>query len=131
LEDDVRERRFHMDNRVIDDYRLRAEIQYETADLPVHLIATNTDDDSTAETWTTVEILRANLRKTSPGDEGQAAVDGWMEELENNLSTEFGAPQPEPVKGAATNRAIFKAEQLIPFGFSVSELRPWRLDKAS
>ena len=112
-----------MENRVIDNYRLKAEIQYETAPLPIHLIATNTDDDSTAETWMTPESLRAELRKTCPGVEGEAVVDGWMEELENSLSTEFGAPQPEPVKGAATNRAIFQAQQLIPFGFSVSELR--------
>jgi hypothetical protein len=115
-----------MENRVIDDYRLRAEIQYETADLPIHLIATNTDDDSTAETWMTVESFRAQLGQICGGD---ATVDGWMNELENHHYTEFGAPQPEPVKGAATNRAIFKAEQLIPFGFSVSELRPWRLEK--
>lgn len=117
-----------MVSRVIDEYRLTAEIQYETADLPIHLIATNTDDDSTAETWMTAENLRAQLRKICPGRDGEATVNGWMEELENHQHTEFGAPQPEPVKGAATNRAIFKAEQLIPFGFSVSELRPWRVE---
>jgi hypothetical protein len=120
-----------MVNRVIDEYRLTAEIQYENAPLPIHLIATNNDDDSTAETWMTVESLRAQLSQNCPGCDGDATVDGWMKELENHYYTEFGAPQPEPVKGAATNRAIFKAEQLIPFGFSVSELRPWRLEKAS
>jgi len=120
-----------MKNRVIDEYRLTAEIQYETADLPIHLIATNTDDDSSTDTWMTFESLRAKLSQVCPGPDGDATVDGWMQELENHHYTEFGAPQPEPVKGAATNRAIFKSEQLIPFGFSVSELRPWRLEKAS
>jgi hypothetical protein len=118
-----------MDNRVIDEYRLTAEIQYENAPRPIHLIATNTDDGSTPETWTTIESLRAQLCRVCPGSD--ATVDGWMNEIENHQRTEFGAPQPEPVKGAATNRAIFKAEQLIPFGFSVSELRPWRLERAS
>ena len=117
-----------MVNKVIDEYRLTAEIQYENAPLPIHLIATNTDDDSTSETWMTFESLRAQLSQICGGD---ATVDGWMNELENHYYTEFGAPQHEPVKGAATNRAIFKAEQLIPFGFSVSELRPWRLEIAS
>ncbi|MGB0081449.1 MAG: hypothetical protein WBP90_07980 [Terracidiphilus sp.] len=120
-----------MENRVIDDYRLTAEIQYETAPLPIHLVATNTDDDSTTETWMTVEDLRAQLCRVCPSPDGDATVDGWMQGLENHHYTEFGAPQPMPVKGAARNRAIFKAEQLIPFGFSVSELRPFRLEKAS
>ncbi len=71
-----------MENRVIDDYRLRAEIQYETADMPIHLIATNTDDDSTAETWMAFENLRTQLSQICPGADGDAAVDGWMEELE-------------------------------------------------
>ncbi len=118
-----------MVNSVIDEYRLTAEIQYETADLPIHLIATNTDDDSTTETRMTFEGLRVRLSQICPGPDGDATVDGWMKELENHQYTEFGAPQPEPVKGAATNRAIFKAEQLISFGFSVSELRPWRIEK--
>jgi hypothetical protein len=111
-----------MDNN----YELTAEIQYETADLPVHLIATNTDDDSTAETWTTVESLRTQLSKICAGSD--ATVYGWMEELETHHYTAFVAPQHEPVPGASTNRAKFKAEELIPFGFSVSELRPWRLE---
>jgi hypothetical protein len=128
LEDAVLERRFHMVSSAIDEYTLKAEIQFETADLPIHLIATNTDDNSTAETWITVENLRAQLRRVCPGGDGDATVDGRMEELENHQYTEFSAPQPEPVKGAATNRAKFKAEQLIRFGFSVSELRPWRLE---
>jgi hypothetical protein len=114
-------------NRMIDQYRLGAEIQYENENtpLPVHLIATNTDDNTVAETWLTFESLRAHLSKLCLGSE--AVVDGWMKELEDHGYTAFGAPQPEPVKRAATNRAIFKAEQLIPFGFSFSELRPWRV----
>jgi hypothetical protein len=120
-----------MVNKVIDEYRLTAEIQYENAPLPIHLIAANTDDDSTPETWMTVESLRTQLSQICLGSDGDATVDGWMTELENHHYTEFCAPQPEPVKGAATNRAIFKAEQLIPFGFSVSELRPWRLEEVA
>jgi hypothetical protein len=118
-----------MTNNVVEEYRLTGEIQYETADLPIHVIATNTDDDSTTETWMTFEDLRARLSQICPDPDGDAAVDGWMKELENHQYTEFGAPQPEPMGGAATNRAIFKAEQLIPFGFSVSELRPFRIEK--
>lgn len=115
-------------NRAIDEYILRAELPFDnqTMSLPVHLIATNTDDNSKAETWLTVNDLRAHLRHVCPGNEHIA--DGWIQQLEVDGYTEFGAAQPEHVPGAATNRAKFKAEQLIPFGFSVSELRPWRVE---
>jgi hypothetical protein len=118
-----------MANGMTDEYRLTAENQYEYEkdDAPIHLIATNTDDDSTTEIWMTLKDLRAKLSQMCPSPDGDTNVEGWMTELENYRQTEFGAPQPESVKGAATNRAIFKAEQLIPFGFSVSELRPWRV----
>ena len=114
-----------MHNEPIEDYKLKAETQFETADLPVHLIATNIDDGSIAETWLTPDRLSAHLRHLCSGD--PTIVEAWMDELENNHSTDFISPQHEPVKGAATNRARFKAEELLPFGFSVSELRPWRI----
>ncbi len=111
-----------MDNN----YELTAEIQFETADLPIHLIATNTSDGSIAETWLTPDRLSAHLRHLCSGD--PTIVEAWMQQLRNGYSTDFISPQHEPVKGAATNRAKFKAEELIPFGYSVSELRPWRIE---
>lgn len=117
-----------MDNEPIDDYKLKAEIQYETADLPVHLIATNIDDGSIAETWLTLDRLSAQLRNLCSGD--PTIVEAWMQHLRNGYFTDFISPQNEPVKGAATNRARFKADELLPFGFSVSELRPWRVETA-
>ena len=113
-----------MNDRAIDRYRIKAEIQYESAPLPVHLIATNTDDHSTAETWLTAESLSAHLDHYCHCD--PIIVKAWIQELKDYSYTDFGSPQPYSVKGAATNRAVFNSDELIPFGFSASEMRPYR-----
>ena len=88
--------------------------------LPVRCVATNTDDNSTAETWLTLEQTRA-LLNFAYGNE-QSAVDAWLQQLEDHhyadLIAELGAPKP--------SRCIFNSAELLQFGFDQDELRPWR-----
>lgn len=120
LDHHVCERKCHMDNRVIDDYRLEAEIQDENSTLPVRFIATNTDDKSTAEAWLTMDRATA-LYVLVYGELGAAQFQLLREHGYHELTSQEGRK----------SYCIVRSEQLIPFGFSPDDLRPWRLEKAS
>jgi hypothetical protein len=113
-----------MDNRVIDDYRFLAEIQDENATLPVRVIAINTDDaESTAESWLSMDRAAAFCNLVY-GEHGASQ----FQQLRDNRCHEL-------ISGRGTkgtkSYCILNSEQLIPFGFSPDDLRPWRLEKAS
>lgn len=111
-----------MKNRVIDRYSLELEMsgEPENSGLPVRCIATNTDDDSTAESWLTLENARA-LLNLAYGYEIDI-VEHWLQQLQDHhyadLIAERGASQPA--------RCIFNSAEILPFGFNRGDLRPWR-----
>lgn len=112
-----------MDNRVIDWYRFRAEIQDATATLPVRVIATNTDDESTAEASLSMENGAA-FYELAYGEFGASQFQLLREHGQHELISGQGT-------AGSKSYCILSSEQLIPFGFSPDDLRPWRLEKAS
>jgi len=105
----------------IDRYSLELEAPENTkAGLPVRCVATNTNDNSTAEARLTLEQTRA-LLNFAYGNE-QSVVDAWFQQLEDHhyadLIAEQGASKP--------SRCIFTSAELLQFGFDQDELRPWR-----
>jgi hypothetical protein len=111
-----------MTNKVIDRYSLELEMSDDLAQpgLPVRCIATNTDDDSTAEVWLTLENTRA-LLNFAYGNE-KDIVDWWFQQLQDHHYADLIAEQglSKPI------RCIFNAAEILPFGFQQEELRPWR-----
>lgn len=111
-----------MQNRAIDRYSLELEAPTENTDagLPVRCLATNTDDNSTAEVWLTFEYTRALLNLAYGSEQG--VMDSWLQQLEDHhyadLIAEQGASKP--------SRCIFNSTELLQFGFNQDELRPWR-----
>ena len=104
-----------MNNRVIDQYKLEAEIQDENATLPVRCIATNTDDKSTAEVWLSMQRT-GDLFSFMYGEHAASQLELLMEQHYH----EFMANSKSP--------CVVNSSQLVPFGFSPEELRPWRLE---
>jgi hypothetical protein len=111
-----------MTNRVIDRYNLELEMSDDFAQpgLPVRCIATNTDDDSTAEARLTLEGTRV-LLNFAYGNE-KDIVDSLFQQLQDHHYAELIAQQgtTKPI------RCIFNAAEILPFGFKQEELRPWR-----
>jgi hypothetical protein len=111
-----------MQNRAIDRYSLELDAPAENTEAgrAVRCVATNTDDNSTAEAWLTLEQTRA-LLNFACGNE-QSIVDSWLQQLEDHhyadLIGQQGASKP--------SRCIFNSTELVQFGFSQDELRPWR-----
>lgn len=111
-----------MMNRVIDQYSLELEMSDNLAPpgLPVRCIATNTEDNSAAEAWLTLESTRA-LLNFAYGHE-KDIVDSWFQQLQDHhyadLIAQQGATKP--------SRCIFNSAEILPFGFKQEELRPWR-----
>jgi hypothetical protein len=112
-----------MENKVIDRYKLELEALSQDANKPspIRCIATNTDDNSTAEAWLAIETARA-LLNFAYGNE-QTVVDWCVQQLEDHHYVDLIAPQPD---GAKRNHCIFHASELLPFGFIREELRPLR-----
>jgi len=109
-------------NRVIDQYTLEAEILFENEDtpLPVRWIVTNTDDKSTAETWMNMDQSRTLLEFVY----GEFDVaDSELQLLKDHLHLELMAN--------AHARCVLNSHELLRFGFSSSELRPWKVEDAA
>ena len=111
-----------MQNRAIDRYSLELEAPAENTDasLPVRCVATNTDDNSTAEAWLTLEQTRT-LLNLAYGDE-KSVVDSWLQQLEDHHYADLISEQ----RASKPSRCIFNSTELLQFGFSQDELRPWR-----
>jgi len=111
-----------MRNKAIDHYslELEASTEHTEADPPIRCIATNTDDNSTAEVWLTVEQTRA-LLNFGYGNE-QTMVDSWLQQLEDHHYADLVAQQD----ASKPLRCIFTSKELTHFGFSRDMLRPWR-----
>jgi hypothetical protein len=111
-----------MTNKVIDRYSIELEMPADLAQpsLPVHCIATNTEDGSTTEVWLTLESTRA-LLNFAYGHE-KDIVDSWFQQLQDHHYADLIAQQgaTEPI------RCIFNSSEILPFGFKQEELRPWR-----
>lgn len=110
-------------NRVIDNYTLELDAlsEPENSPTPVRCIATNTDDNSTAEARLSLENARA-LLNLAYGNE-QTITEWGMQQLEDHHYLDLTAPQPDQTK---SNRCVFSATELLPLGFVRDELRPWR-----
>jgi len=108
-----------MNNKVIDQYTLEAEIQFENENtpLPVRWIATNTDDKTTTETWLSLERSRALLE----------FICGEHAESQMQILRDHGYLSLVFQQGGNTGY-IVNAPDLVRFDFSASELRPWRVD---
>ena len=111
-----------MMNKVIDQYSLELEMSDDLAQpgLPVRCIATNAEDNSTAEAWLTLESTRA-LLNFAYGHE-KDIVDSWFQQLQDHHYADLIAQQgaTKPI------RCIFNSAEILPFGFKQEELRPWR-----
>ena len=110
-----------MNNGVIDQYTLELEAlsEHENATFPVRGIATNTDDKSSAESWLTLTQTRALLYYVYRNEEH---VDNWMQQLKDHHYTDLIAQQ----RGTHIDRCVLNSSELLPFGFTRDELRPWR-----
>jgi hypothetical protein len=107
-------------NKVIDQYTLEAEILFENENmqLPVRWIATNTDDKTTAESWMTVEQSRILLEFVY----GEVAGT-QLEMLQDHRYLDLMAD--------AESRIVLNSSDLVRFGFSSLELRPWKTEDAA
>ena len=117
--------RIVVDNRVIDRYTLELEAlsEHEHSPMPVRCIATNTDDNTAAEAWLSLERTRELLNFVCGND--VVHVDYWMQQLDDHRYADL-ISQP----GATTSgRYILNSVELLPFGFVHDDLRPWRVEK--
>ena len=109
-----------MNTVVVDQYTLEAEIIFENENtpLPVRWIATNTDDNTTTETWMNIEQSRVLLEFVY----GEVAG-VQLEMLQDHGHLELMAD--------AKTRCVLNSHELLRFGFAASELRPWKVEDAS
>ena len=113
-----------MDNRVIDNYRFWAEIQDESRTLPVRIVAINTDDsESTAQASLSLSAAAAFYDRVY-GEHGASQFKRLREHGQHELLSGQGT-------AGSKSYCILNSQQLIPFGFSPDDLRPWRLEKVS
>jgi hypothetical protein len=114
-----------MDNRKIDRYTVELEAlsEHEQSQQPVRCIATNTDDNSTAEAWLSLAMTRALLNFAYNNQ--QSFTDDFMQQLKDHHYADLISPQPS----AQQARCVFNSIELLPFGFIHDELRPWRVEK--
>ena len=114
-----------MDNRVIDQYTLELEAlsEHENSATPVRCIATNMDDNSTAETW--LNLVQTNaLLHFLYGNEGDI-MDNYLLQLADYRYVEL-IMQPG---GRVSDRCVVNSKELLRFGFDRDELRPWKDEK--
>jgi hypothetical protein len=104
-----------MNNSVIDQYKLEAEIQDENATLPVRCIATNSDDKSTAEAWLSMQRTR-DLFSFMYGEHAASQLELLREQHYHQFIASLTSP------------CVVNSRELVPFGFLPEELRPWRLE---
>jgi hypothetical protein len=114
-----------MKDKTYDHYTLELEAPREPEDetLRIRCIATNTNDDSTAETL--LNLVQANaLLSFVYGDE-QSIVAALLDQVADHRYAELIA-QPG---GRMGDRCVVSSEELLRFGFNRDDLRPWRDEK--
>jgi hypothetical protein len=110
-----------MDTKVIDDYRFLTEIQDGNLTFPVRVVAINIDDpESTAEAWLSMDTAAAFYDKNY-GEHGASQFQLLREHGQHELISGHGT-------AGSKSYCILNSEQLIQFGFSPDDLRPWRVE---
>jgi hypothetical protein len=111
-------------DKAVDHYTLELDAPSEPAgDNLIRCIATNTNDDSTAETW--LNLVQANALLSFVYGNEQSIVAVMLDQVADHRYAELIA-QPG---GRIRDRCVVSSEELLRFGFNHDELRPWKDEK--